>query len=116
MSENRIAPSKPKRRIGWSVTSAAASLIVDQLEEPALLGPQRAIFGKIAPGLAHQPDRRDSLPRAAQRREQGLDRRAWTAQALLSISIRILELRVVGGMLAAWKPGLSALRPILPTA
>ena len=31
--------------------------VVDQLEEPALLGPQRAIFGQVAAGLTHQPDR-----------------------------------------------------------
>ena len=46
--------------------------IVDQVEEAALARPQRAIFGQIAPGLAHQPDRRRIAPLAAEDGEQGL--------------------------------------------
>jgi hypothetical protein len=61
MSEKRIAPSKPNRRIGCSV---------HQLEKAALLGPERAIFGEIAPRLAHQPHRRRIAPLALQHGEQ----------------------------------------------
>ena len=46
--------------------------VVDQLEEAALLGPQRAIFGQIAPRLAHQPDRELSGLPPLSDAEQGL--------------------------------------------
>jgi hypothetical protein len=47
--------------------------VVDQREEAALLLPQRAIFGQVAPGLAHQPDRRNRLSRTLQASRAG----AW---------------------------------------
>jgi len=49
--------------------------IVAKLEETALGFPQRAIFGQIASGLAHQPQRGPVLPRPAQRCQQALRRR-----------------------------------------
>ena len=58
MSAKRIAASKPKRRIGWSVTSVASSGRVAELEEAAGAGADGAVLGQVATGLAHQPDRR----------------------------------------------------------
>src|SRR3546814_14176493 len=41
-----------------------------EVEEAAPGFPQRAIFGQIAPRLAHQPDRRHRLADTPQRRDQ----------------------------------------------
>jgi hypothetical protein len=54
-----------KRRIGCSVTSAASSWRVAQIEKAAGFSPRLAIFRQIAAGLAHQPNgrRRNALTR-----------------------------------------------------
>jgi hypothetical protein len=45
--------------------------VIDQREESALLRAQGAVFGQVAPRLAHQPDRGVGAgPFAAQRAEQ----------------------------------------------
>ena len=75
MSENRIAASKPKRRIGCSVASAASVGRVAEVEERRRLGADLAIFGQIAAGLAHQPDRRGRLADAGEGGEEWLCRR-----------------------------------------
>ena len=62
MSEKMIAASKLKRRIGCSVTSAAYSGVKQRSRKAAGLGAQFAIFGQIAAGLPHHPDRRHLLP------------------------------------------------------
>ena len=72
MSENRIAPSKREAPERLQRDLGRGVGIVDQVEEAALVGPQRAIFGQVAPGLAHQPHRRRIAPLAAQHGEQGL--------------------------------------------
>jgi hypothetical protein len=56
-----------KRRIGCSVTSAASSWRVAQIEKAAGFSPRLAIFRQIAAGLAHQPNgrRRNALARCA---------------------------------------------------
>jgi hypothetical protein len=69
MSENRIAPSKPKRRTGCSVTSAASSGVKHSSRNP----PARlrtSCTREIAAGLPHQPDRRHGLALAVQHIEQ----------------------------------------------
>ena len=73
-SENRIAASNPKRRIGCSVTSAASFGV---LHSSRKLTPARtcAVLGQVAPGLAHHPERRalGGLA-AAGAQEEGLHR------------------------------------------
>ena len=55
MSLNMIAASKPKRRMGCSVTSQAASGRAAQLVERVLLA-HFLVLGQVAAGLAHDPD------------------------------------------------------------
>ena len=57
MSLKRMAASKPKRRIGWSVTSVASSGFCTNSRKVYFSFSLR-YSGKRAPGLAHQPDRR----------------------------------------------------------
>ena len=57
MSLNKIAASKPNRRTGWSVTSAASSGVLHQFEKGMFLL-ELAIFRQRAAGLAHEPDGR----------------------------------------------------------
>ncbi len=84
-----------------------------ELEEAALLRPQRAIFGEIAPRLAHQPDRGNRLPRTLQRREQGLGGREVRASILI---LYREEYKEVVGDVGAWMPGLMRSSRKLPTA
>ena len=49
MSENRIAPSKPKRRIGWSVISDAASLSYTRFRNPPLDARRARYSGRYRP-------------------------------------------------------------------
>ena len=72
MSENRIAPSSGKRFKRLQGDLGRGVAVIDQIEETALVGPQRAIFGQIAPGLAHHPDRRRIAPLALEDGQQGL--------------------------------------------
>ena len=56
MSANRIAASTPRRRTGWSVTSAhSAGSRVISMQRRALADP--AVLGQRPAGLAHEPDR-----------------------------------------------------------
>ena len=66
MSENRIAASKPKRRIGCKVTSVGQLGREAQIEEASGFRAQVAILGQIAPGLAHEPHRRRRLATASE--------------------------------------------------
>ena len=73
MSENRIAASscgKALERLERDLGRGIA--VIDQIEEAALVAAQLAIFGKVAPGLAHHPHRRRVAPLAAKHGEQGL--------------------------------------------
>ena len=63
MSENRIAASKPKRRTGCNVTSAASSGVKHRSRKPPGLFAHRPVFRQIASGLAHHPDRRHRFMR-----------------------------------------------------
>ena len=64
MSENRIAASSGKRRIGCSVASAASSGVRISVEEVVPLA-QRAVLRQVAAGLAQDPDRGVRRPQAA---------------------------------------------------
>src|SRR4029078_12145928 len=46
--------------------------IVDEVEEAALLLPKPAVFGQVAPRLAHHPHRDGVAPLAAEHGKQGL--------------------------------------------
>ena len=76
--------------------------VVHQVEESALFGTQRPIFGKVPPGLPHEPQRGDGLAGAAQGFEQRLGRRNLSQRrASTEKKIqRMKEVEVVGvGML-----------------
>ena len=73
MSLNRIAASKPKRRMGWMVTSDASSGFSAMPQKEPAFSRTRAIFGQVAAGLAHQPDRRRFLPRRLPAHAQACD-------------------------------------------
>ena len=64
MSEKTIAASRSNRRKGCSVTSAASAGLRQRSRKEPALALHLPIFREIAPGLAHQPDRRrvDGLP------------------------------------------------------
>src|SRR3546814_11182153 len=70
--------------------------IVAELEEPALGLPQRAIFGQIASGLAHQPQCGPRLLHPAQRCQQALRWRLHAAP-LSSTTISLESLVAVLG-------------------
>ena len=57
MSAKMIAASRSKALIGCSVTSHASSGVLISLQDRVPLA-QRAVFGHVAAGLAHQPDGR----------------------------------------------------------
>ena len=80
---------------------------------PALLGPQRAVFRQVTPGLPHQPYRRTRLSGAVQGREQWLGGRIGQGVRLLLLK-KSLE-RGCGG---CWhvRGGAYAFAPRLPTA
>ncbi len=67
--------------------------VIDEVEEAALLRPQGAIFGQIAPGLTHQPHRRRRNTFSTKHRQKrlGYDPPGFTARhaapSLLSIFI-----------------------------
>ena len=42
---------------GVDADSGRARRVVDEIEEAALVGPKRSVFGQVTPGLAHQPYR-----------------------------------------------------------
>ena len=67
MSENRIAASssgKALERLERDLGRGVA--VIDEVEKAALGSARKlAIFGKVAPGLAHHPDRRRIAPLAA---------------------------------------------------
>jgi hypothetical protein len=58
MSENRIAASSSKRESGCKRHFAGHLRVLAQLQEAAGAAPGLVVFGEIAAGLAHQPDRR----------------------------------------------------------
>jgi hypothetical protein len=66
MSENKIAASKPKRRIGCSVISARSFGIEAEIEKARRLLAQCPVLRKIPTGLPHQPERRNGLAFARQ--------------------------------------------------
>ena len=80
MSENRIAASKPKRRIGCMVTSVASSGSIAEIQKAPGLLPHLAVFRQIAPGLAHHPD---------WRRIDGLS--VQHSQNRLALSIQLIQ-------------------------
>ena len=70
MSENRIAASSGKRASGCSVTSVASAGVLRERHEAAGLRARRVVLGQVAPGLAHQPDRRVRRGLAPQRAQE----------------------------------------------
>ena len=72
MSENRIAASSGKRASGCSVTSVASDGVLREREKAPRLRARRVVLGQVAPGLAHQPDRRVRRGFAAQRAQEGV--------------------------------------------
>ena len=72
ISENKIAASKPNRRIGCSVTSAASFGVKHRSRKPPTVFADRHVLRQIAPGLAHHPDRRHGLALAVSTSRSGL--------------------------------------------
>jgi hypothetical protein len=70
ISENKIAASKPKRRIGCKVTSAASLGLKQRSRKVLALFADSPIFRQVSPGLPHQPDRRNVYPLRLQEREE----------------------------------------------
>jgi len=52
--QDRPVEPEPADRLQGHLARRLA--IVNQIEEPALVGPQGAVFGQISPCLAHEPD------------------------------------------------------------
>ena len=83
ISENKIAASKPNRRIGCSVTSAASSGLKHRSRKPPGFLPHRTIFRQIASRLPHHPDRRHRFALALEHAQQRLYPHASVFERLL---------------------------------
>ena len=75
MSENRIAASKPKRRMGCKVASRGHFRRIGEIHETSGLRPQRPIFRQKAASLPHEPDGRRIDPHTVKNPEHGLWRK-----------------------------------------
>ncbi len=65
--------------------------VIAKIEKRRGLGPKLAIFRQVAPGLAHEPDRRRFLPLARKRGEEGLGQARFRRRATRYSAARFIS-------------------------